>query len=76
MPDPSYKDFLRLARQKVNLSARSVSKKAGLSDSYLSKVEAGTLKPSFEAFASLVAVLQLNDREIAFLVRSIGGSHE
>lgn len=42
---------------------------AGLSESALGKIEAGTTEPSLRAFALTARQLRLNDREIAFLVR-------
>jgi transcriptional regulator with XRE-family HTH domain len=50
------------------LSARALSDQAGLSPSYVSKVESG-LEPSLKAFARIADVLDLNIHEIRFLMR-------
>jgi transcriptional regulator with XRE-family HTH domain len=55
----------RLAR---GVSARRLSLDAGLSESVVGKVESGSIDPSLRVFASIVAELHLNDREVAFLV--------
>lgn len=60
---------IRFLRQKRKMSARALSQAAGLSPSYVSKVEAGELEPSFRAFSRIARVLQMTDAEIVFLVR-------
>ena len=60
---------IRFLRTKRKMSARSLSQAAGLSPSYISKVEAGELEPSFKAFSRIADVLKMTDAEIVFLVR-------
>lgn len=42
--------------------------RAGLSESVVGKIEAGNMQPSLQVFASIVHVLELSPREVAFLV--------
>lgn len=63
------RELLRLQRRQREVSARSLSLAAGLSDSVVGKIESGEIQPSLRAFARIVAQLQLSDREIAVLVR-------
>jgi len=51
------------------MSARSLSQAAGLSPSYVSKVEAGTMEPSFRAFCRIAGVLDMSDAEVLFVVK-------
>jgi transcriptional regulator with XRE-family HTH domain len=59
---------LKLLREKKGISARTLSVSAGLSSSYVSKVEAGALEPSFSAFCRMAKVLGMTTSEILFLV--------
>lgn len=60
---------LRRTREQRGLSARQLSKLAGLSESYVQKLEAGTLEePSLRAFLALCTALELNQREILVFV--------
>lgn len=56
-------------RDARGLSARQVSSAAGLSPTYVSKVERGAMEPSLSAFSRLAMVLDLNDAEVAMVVR-------
>jgi transcriptional regulator with XRE-family HTH domain len=60
---------IKFLRTKRELSARGLSQAAGLSPSYVSKVEAGELEPSFKAFCRIAEVLKMTDAEVVFLVR-------
>ena len=60
---------INFMRREKQLSARALSAAAGLSPSYVSKVESGEMEPSFRAFCNIAAVLELSDAEIVFLVR-------
>lgn len=60
---------INFKRRQKRLSARALSAAAGLSPSYVSKVESGEIEPSFKAFCHIAAVLELSDAEIVFLVR-------
>ena len=55
-------------RQKRKVSARNLSIKAGLSSSYVSKVENGEIEPSFKAFAKIATALDMTTLEIMFCV--------
>jgi transcriptional regulator with XRE-family HTH domain len=59
---------LAALRKDRGYSARRLSLEAGLSESYVGKVESGRMEPSFRAFCLIVHVLKLNNREINFLV--------
>lgn len=60
---------LRHKRESLKLSARTVSLNAGLSESYVGKVESGRIELSFRNFAKICQVLKLNNQEICCLVR-------
>lgn len=64
------RELLKQARTNKKLSARHLSLAAGLSPSYVSKVEAGEIEPSLKAFNSIASVLKLTDVEILFIVRN------
>lgn len=63
---------VRWKRQQLGMSAAALSKKAGFSPSYVSKLEAGTHDPSFSAFAVLARILKFTDQEILFAVKKVG----
>lgn len=64
---PNLGSLLRQVRLQRGLSARALSDLAGLSPSYISKVEGG-LEPSLRAFAQIADVLELNIHEIRLLM--------
>lgn len=64
---------IKYLRTKKGFSGRSLSVAAGLSPTYVGKLEAGVLSPSFEAFCALARVLEMSDAEILFLVRLTQG---
>lgn len=72
----SFESVIRYARLRRGLSARALSKAAGLSDSYVSKMEAGAIKPNLDAYARIAKELSLNDREVLFLLRLIGDTQQ
>lgn len=73
---PALGSLLRFLRASKGISARGLSDLAGLSPSYISKVEAG-LEPSLKAFARIAEVLSLSVYEIHFLMRvAAERSHE
>lgn len=63
-----FSSLLRFARERVGMSARQLSAAAGLSPSYVNKIENGAM-PSLQAFARLARAAQLSDAEVAFAVR-------
>lgn len=60
--------LLRQARESKGLSARALSLEAGLSPSYVGKVEAGEIEPSLRTFAAIAVALELNPYEVFFCV--------
>lgn len=60
---------IRYLREKKSMSARAVSQAAGLSPSYVSKVESGSMEPSFKAFCRIAGVLGMTDGEVIFVVK-------
>ena len=61
--------LLRRRREERGLSARAVSEMAGLSPSYVNKVESGEVQPSLRTFGKIITALDLNDLEVALLCR-------
>lgn len=61
-------EAIRTCRQARGWSARQLSLQAGLSESMVGKIEAGSLEPSLRTFARLVVQLKLKPREVAVLV--------
>lgn len=59
---------IRHARQGFGWSARDLSLKAGLSESYVGKLEGGRLDPSLRAFGKIAQALGLNCAEVYVLV--------
>lgn len=71
LPDRAFGvgDVIRLMRARANISARHLSNIAGLSPSYVSKVEAGEIDPSLRAFSRLAAALRMNSQEVWFCIQ-------
>jgi predicted transcriptional regulator len=63
-------------RDERRLSARELSLRAGLSESYVGKLEAGKIDPSLRAFGQLAVALGLTCAEIHFLVLEAARSTE
>jgi len=57
-------------RERRGLSARALSRLAGVSPSYVSKLEAGEIEPSVKIFASLALALGMSSSEIVYCVAS------
>ena len=72
--------LLRASRIRAGMSARRLSALAGLSPSYVGKVESGDIEPSLRAFARIARVLNMSQREVVFLVglaaSEVGGDVE
>ncbi len=64
----SFHQTFQLWRTSKGMSARQVSLAAGLSASYVSKMEAGGIMPPIDTFMRLVKILGCNDKEILFLL--------
>lgn len=60
---------IRLKREAAHLSARHVSLEAGLSPSYVGKVEKGEIEPTISSFYRICKAIGANDKEIVFLLR-------
>jgi len=58
------------------MSAAELSRRIGMSSSYVAKVEAGSIDPSVKTFAKMVTELDLTDLEIAWLIRLIVAQEE
>lgn len=56
------------ARRRVGLSARQLSAQAGLSASYVTKLEAGELEPSLHSFARIAMATKMTQAEVFFCV--------
>ncbi len=65
----SLPEVLRELRERRGLSKRALSYKAGLSASYVGKLEAGLIEPSVRAFAVIALALGLSSAETLFCVR-------
>lgn len=63
---------IKVARGKAGLSAAEVSRQAGYSASYVTKIESGKLDPSVIAFARIARVLKLSADEIAWIIMLVG----
>jgi transcriptional regulator with XRE-family HTH domain len=61
---------IRVLRAEQGISARKLAALAGLSPSYVSKVEAGQIEPSFRGFSAIATVLRMSQAEIMFLVQT------
>lgn len=64
---PEAVKFLRLQKK---ISARKLSEMAGLSPSYVGKLEKRELQASLQAFARLAIVLEMTPSEIWFCVKA------
>lgn len=62
--------LMRWQREKRGISARQLSSLAGLSPSYVTKMEKSELIPRVDTFLKMAKVLGLNDDEILFLLHS------
>jgi transcriptional regulator with XRE-family HTH domain len=68
----SLPETVKFMRERRGLSAAKLSRLAGKSPSYITKLERGDLEPSLSAFAAIADVLEFSDAEIAFTVRRAG----
>lgn len=62
-------DVVNYARNRAKVSARQLSARAGLSASYVTKLEAGEIEPSLHAFSRIAGAVRMSDQEIVFCVR-------
>lgn len=68
---PTLPEMLREFRVRQGLSKSALSRKAGLSASYVGKLEAGAIDPSLRAFAAIALALELASHEVFFCVRCL-----
>lgn len=61
-------DAIREFREARKMSRRQLSLQAGLSESYVGKIESGMIEPSLRGFAKLAICLRLKPGEIATLL--------
>ena len=71
-PDLPIGQAIELLRIPTGMSARALSLRSGLSESYIGKVEKGQMEPSLKAFARVARALGLSPREINILVARAG----
>lgn len=62
-----------LRTQRTSLSSRGLSLQAGLSPSYVGKVEAGHLDPSLRAFGLIAQTIGMNEGEVFVAVMCAAG---
>jgi len=60
---------MKFLRERSEISARELSSRAGLSASYVSKVESGSVLPTIESFSKLISELNVTDMEIVYLIK-------
>lgn len=66
----TFGEALKVVRtSRTNLSARGLSLAAGLSESYMGKVESDSLDPSLRSFVKISRVLQLTPLEVQVLMK-------
>lgn len=61
-------EAIREFREARHISRRSLSLQAGLSESYVGKIESGMIEPSLRGFAKLAVCLRLKPGEIHALL--------
>lgn len=59
-----------MLRKRHHVSGRALSLAAGLSPSYVGKVENGEIEPSLKAFAKIALALHMTTAEIVYLIGS------
>lgn len=67
-PEVTVGSVVRAVRRARGLSARELSLRAGLSESYVGKLESDSLEPSLGSFARVASALQMTAAEIHALV--------
>jgi len=63
-------ELFKMLRKRNNLSARELSVKAGLSPSYVAKVESGSISPSVPIFVKLMKCLDCSIHEVYLIMFS------
>lgn len=65
---PEFRVLMRFLRDRTGMSARGLSEKAGLSLSYVSKMEKGDVTPTVEVFSKIISQLEVTAPEIVYLI--------
>lgn len=68
---PEFRGLMTFLRNRQGLSARSLSEQAGLSLSYVSKMESGAVTPTVEVWARIIQHLEVGNEELAYLIRTL-----
>ena len=63
-----FSEVFKMFRVRGGFSARSLSLKCDLSQSYISKIESGSSPPPLNTFMRIASELNLNEDEILFLL--------
>lgn len=69
---PEFRALMTFLRNRENVSARALSEKAGLSLSYVSKMEKGDVTPTVEVWSKIIKNLNVGNEELVYLVRILG----
>lgn len=69
--NPEFPILMKFLRERAGLSARQLSLDAGLSASYVSKIESGAVLPTISSFAHLIHKLNVSPVEIAYLLSTL-----
>ena len=64
--------LMKFLRERSDISARHLSETSGLSLSYISKMEKGTVTPTVSVFAKIIKNLNVTDAEILYILRELG----
>lgn len=68
-------DGLHYLRERAALSARQVSLAAGLSPSYVRKVEKNEIEPTVSSFYRICKAVSATDKEILLLLKLVTNGH-
>ena len=69
---PEFRALMRFLRERNEVSARALSEHAGLSLSYISKMEKGQVTPTVEVFSRIISHLDISNAELVYLIRILG----
>ena len=69
-PELAVRHAIRLKREALGLRKRELGRRAQLSVAYVASLEAGSLKPGFNAFARLAVELRFTPSEIYLLIQN------
>ena len=66
----TFQELMRVIRERSGISARQLSLQAGLSASYVSRMERGDFHPTLDNFVKMVDILECTDSEILFILQA------